>query len=101
DGDGRADAAVFWTGDSSWLIRRSRDGQLQTVAMAGASGLPVAADYDGDGLADPALYDRGVWTVHESSGAVRVVRFGGAAAVPVPADYDGDRRADLAVFDAG
>ena len=69
--------------------------------MAGWSGVPVAADYDGDGAADPALFDHGLWIVRGSSSGVRVTRLGGANAIPVPADYDGDGRVDLAVFDAG
>ena len=32
-----------------------------------AGGIPVAADFDGDGLADPAMYNDVIWTIWLSS----------------------------------
>ncbi|MBI2440245.1 MAG: hypothetical protein HYV35_02625 [Lentisphaerae bacterium] len=62
----------------------------------------LAADFDGDRLADPAAYVSGDWYVWLSiAGYQRVgpVALGSAGATPVAADFDGDRLADPAVYD--
>jgi len=62
----------------------------------------VVADYDGDGLADPAVYNRvtGLWAISlsGSSGQVITGTFGSSAYLPVSADYDGDGLADPAIY---
>ncbi len=66
---------------------------------------PSAADYDGDGRIDPAMFmpGLGVWQVWMSGGdysSVSVAGWGGADACAVSADYDGDGKADPAVYEA-
>ena len=65
--------------------------------------VPAAADYDGDGRADLAVYRDGTWFILRSSnGAVTTTGWGGLIQdVAVPGDYDGDRRADVAVYRDG
>jgi hypothetical protein len=57
---------------------------------------PAAADFDGDGDSDYAVFrpSIGQWRI----AGQRIVTYGQAGDVPVPADYDGDRKADVAVF---
>lgn len=67
-------------------------------------GVPVPADYDGDGRADLA--------VHTPLGEIRVLRHSGGSPafttdehlgntwMPMPGDYDGDGRADFAWYQA-
>jgi hypothetical protein len=72
--------------------------------------LPLAADFSGDGRADPAVYDpaRSRWVVAwqvlmaplggkatQSAAAV-----GGGGWMPVAGDYDGDGKADLCLYNA-
>lgn len=59
----------------------------------------IDGDYDGDRLADPALYreSSGEWTMPLSSagyGPLIISGFGGWDECAVPGDYDGDRKAD-------
>ena len=56
----------------------------------------TAGDYDGDGSADPAVYQqsKGVWRIEK----VGTIQHGGPGDRPVPADYDGDGIVDLAVY---
>jgi hypothetical protein len=65
--------------------------------------VPVSADFDGDGQADPGTYTTltGEWRLFLSSYGYRAsepMLWGTPEDMPVPADYDGDGRADLAVF---
>jgi hypothetical protein len=95
---------VYRATTGEWFLRGT-DG-APTVVRWGAPQLgdiAVAADYDGDGQADIAVFrpGSGQWFIrHSSAGTVVVVAWGSAAHgdVPVPADYDGDGRADIAVF---
>ncbi len=61
----------------------------------------AACDFDGDGRADPALYQRasGLWTVLLSASQYQSALFqlGGPGSIPVPQDFDGDGRTDIAV----
>ncbi len=68
-----------------------------------AGGIPIPRDFDGDRLADPAVYRAagGYWGVRLSSlgkSLATVSGFGGPGQAAVPADYDGDRKADPALY---
>lgn len=68
----------------------------------GADTVCVSADYDGDGIIDPALYqpDSGEWRVLLSSRAYAdsSVFLGGAGYEPILGDFDGDGKNDPAVY---
>jgi len=73
-----------------------------SFTLGGTGYTPVIADYDGDGILDPAVYKSttGEWRIYQSSNlATRVVTYG-ANLTPVPADYDGDKKADLATWNS-
>lgn len=65
----------------------------------------MPTDYDGDGKADPAVFqpDTGAWALSRSTegGLIQTLGAGGASSpvVPAPADDDGDGKADFAGFD--
>ncbi|MBU1734801.1 MAG: M4 family metallopeptidase, partial [Verrucomicrobia bacterium] len=79
----------FSTGDYGW--RRS---------MAATDN--AFCDFDGDGKADPALYQRatGRWIVMMSGNRYRTATFqlGGTGYLPIPQDFDGDGETDIAVY---
>ena len=68
----------------------------------GAGAVCVSADYDGDGLSDPALYlsDSGEWRVLLSSQnyADNSAFLGGSGFEPLLGDFDGDGKNDPAVY---
>ena len=70
----------------------------------GAGTVCVSADYDGDGLVDPALYqpDSGEWRVLLSSQDYADINnsvfLGGSGFEPLLGDFDGDSKNDPAVY---
>ncbi|OVE79953.1 hypothetical protein BVY02_01775 [bacterium J17] len=80
-------------------------------------GIPLSADFNGDGLVDLASFNPnyqpqgslagGNWAISPSysedgyvnPGEAIFFSWGGEAVIPVPSDYDGDGSVDLAVFD--
>jgi subtilisin-like proprotein convertase family protein len=112
DGDGRIDIAVYRPQTAEWFISQSGSSgalaqyQFGAPASSGLDDIAVPADYDGDGLADVAIYRRSTgswWSAHSLSGFIEHVPFGSASHlnlgdVPVPGDYDADGRADYAIY---
>jgi hypothetical protein len=63
--------------------------------------LATAGDMDGDGVADPLVYQPapGAWDMDSSTGtAAWLTPWGGRSMLPVPADYDGDGTDDFALY---
>ena len=71
DGDGLVDPAIYNPSTAEWQILLSASPAAQGSytwwggIIGNTGGLPVPADYDGDGKADPALYhqDTGIWEI--------------------------------------
>lgn len=96
-----------------WLKSRKRLGSnnslesaLSTVADGWRRSMAATdnglCDFDGDGKADPAVYQRatGRWMVMMSGRRYRTTTFqlGGAGYLPIPQDFDGDGKTDIAVY---
>ncbi|HEX9959764.1 MAG TPA: M36 family metallopeptidase, partial [Pyrinomonadaceae bacterium] len=108
DGDGKSDftytAAPSSNASIQWLIRKSTNNyNPQFFAFGVGSDKIVAADYDGDGTDDMAVFrpSNGFWYIRRSSGGDSYIQFGANGDVPAPGDYDGDGKYDLAVFRHG
>jgi hypothetical protein len=111
DGDGASDLGVYRYASGYWYIRKMADQELAIfggsywagpkLAMSGGF-TPVAGDYDGDGLTDPAMYNEkgGLWSgLFSASGYAYISGiFGGPGYVAIPADYDADGLTDPAVY---
>ncbi|HEX6126089.1 MAG TPA: VCBS repeat-containing protein, partial [Pyrinomonadaceae bacterium] len=99
DGDDRSDPVIFRPSSGTWWYAASGSGgQARATQFGIATDRLVAADYDGDGRTDHAVYRNGEWHVLASGGGYSVRSFGIASDIPQPGDYDGDGRADLAVY---
>jgi C1A family cysteine protease len=68
--------------------------------------VPLAADFDGDALADPAVYieDSGTWRIMLSGSGYAALSLnsylGGSGWQALAGDFDGDAKADPAVYEA-
>lgn len=93
DGDGRDERVVHRSG------RLLVDGGPPIDLVA--PGVPLLADWDGDGTAEPAAYDptSGAFTMATGAGLRTVALEAGA--VPLGGDWDGDGTADPGTFRAG
>jgi hypothetical protein len=111
DGDGKADPALFQQETGKWLILSSKDNYTQhsffflpSKIETNSSSSVFAADFDGDGKADPAFYfeENGDWAAMLSSFNYYFLYLheflGGIGKKQATADFDGDGKADPAIF---
>jgi 1-phosphatidylinositol phosphodiesterase len=85
-----------------WLCGRPTLCLILLLVCAGLARAAVRHDFDGDGKADPVLYDPLCqWLVFLSGSgyASATVGFEGIGLAPIAADFDGDGRADPACYD--
>ncbi len=114
DGDGKTDIAVFretvfGAGDKSYFyITNSSDNAFRFAQFGTQGDLPISGDWDGDGIADLAVYrnastagGQSFFFYRPSSAPgvdFRSIPWGTAGDKPVMGDFDGDGKLDAAVF---
>jgi len=80
-------------------------GQDLSFQSSAVSTVPLAADFDGDAKADPAIYNtNGNWKIKLSSANYATIPLsgflGGSGYTALAADFDGDRKADPTIYNA-
>ncbi|MEO6392985.1 MAG: VCBS repeat-containing protein [Pyrinomonadaceae bacterium] len=105
-GDGMNDLVYFDQAQAQWEIHNVAAASVEMLKQGTPLGVPVAADYDGDGVMDIAMVrpdgDGSMcWEVRLSRGGTTSILWGLVTDVPVKGDYDGDGHSDLAVFRPG
>jgi len=116
DGDRKSDFTICGIDRASdpnalrWNIRKSRDGSYVSGNIWGdANSTPIRADFNGDGVAEVAVYQKvdhtgglytaGTWYISDTFGASGMTyQFGDANSIPAAADFDGDGSTELAVY---
>ncbi len=98
-GDSASDIGVYNPASGDWQIHNSG-----TFTFGGGTyDVPVPGDYNGDGVADLAYFDRSLalWYAQSGSGGASIYdgeAWGSNGDIPVPGDYSGDGTTDLAVW---
>ncbi|MDR1494398.1 MAG: carboxypeptidase regulatory-like domain-containing protein [Planctomycetaceae bacterium] len=91
-------------GRTEWIIYHS-DGRVagKSYRFGPGSGIPVAGDFNGDGVSEIAIYNAGFWYVDVNGNGVwdandLWAKMGSASDQPVVGDWDGDGKTDIGVF---
>jgi hypothetical protein len=100
----RASSVLTNFGDGLWASQRV-DGSIALERWGQFGDVPVAGDYNGDGLTDYAIYrsaDSSWWILYKGRSGeadrAKAQYWGERGDIPVPADYDGDGATDIAVY---
>ena|GEM_PF-2663550 len=86
-----------------WTVYDMDGKRVQTLKYGPGFGVPVAGDFNGDGIAEIAIYCDGIWYIDLNGNGVwddndLWAKLGGSSDQPVVGDWDGDGKADIAVF---
>ena len=101
--DGNADLAIWRpsAANSIWASYSLPSGGGILANLGSTGDIPVAADYDGDEITEPAVFRgaTGTWFTSTNPATNYGARqWGVAGDIPVQGDYDRDGLVDLAVF---
>lgn len=96
------------TSTGTWITKsESRLGSSTTkITVPAGEGIPLLADWNGDGVATPGKYLNGAWSITDTAVGKaqwdRTWNFGGEPGdIPLTANRDADARADIAIFRNG
>jgi hypothetical protein len=94
---------VFRPSTGQWLLKNSNAaGRANLIVDFGQAGdLPVAGDWNGDGITDLGVFRNGQFLLRQPPATITTVSFGQAGDLPVAGDWNGDGTDDLGVFRNG
>lgn len=100
-GDARDEFVLYRPGEKSTFDIYRGKKRLSQLRIGRATDLPVAGDWDGDGLDNPGVRrpERYVFRLRQPGESQRV-RWGGSVARPIAGDWDGDGLADTGLWRA-
>ena len=90
-----------------WIsLSRGPSGDSRTrIKMTPSAGVPLLADWNGDGVATPGVFVDGQWLVTNAAVGRATwegfAAFGAVGDIPVTGERDGDGKADIATFRDG
>jgi hypothetical protein len=111
NGDGQSDYPLYDRSTNTLKVLYSNSTEALPVYQTAnftlpstAKTIPVSGDFDGDGKADPAVYDQasGTFYIQRSTFGPQTLVFPltGGKELPFPADFNGDGVTDPAIYDA-
>ncbi len=88
---------------SVWYVRDKNGNVTKRFTFGNHGAKPLAADFNGDGMAELAVYHNGNWYVDVNGNGTwdnedLWVALGTASDQPVVGDWDGDGKADIGIF---
>ena len=113
DGDGKVDFGLYRSTNvgpaaplGTWTFRLGPTFTSETSAVWGTIGdVPVPADWDGNGVIDPAVYrpsEKRLYVLQAPAyNSAFSIAWGCSGCTAIPGDFDGDGRADFAVVNFG
>ena len=102
-----ADWSRFDMDDAIWTFSQTRDSEIiQTgnqLRFGMFGGIPLAGDFDGDGIDEVAVYKDGYWLIDTNRNGTwdetdLLAKLGDSEDRPVVGDWDGDGKDDIGIY---